>query len=78
MLILTRKTGESIRIGNDIEIRVIEVRGKKARIGIKAPASLPVHREEVFQRLKDENLDAANPVLTMEDLDAIKLDDQQT
>ncbi len=60
MLILTRKTGESIRIGDDIEISVLEIKGRQARIGIKAPAGMPIHREEVFQRIRKENLQAAD------------------
>ncbi len=59
MLILTRKAGQSIRIGDDIEISVLEVKGRQARIGIKAPGGTPIHREEVFQRIKKENLQAA-------------------
>ncbi len=59
MLILTRKAGQSIRIGDDIEISVVEIKGRQARIGIKAPKGLTIHREEVFQRIKEENLRAA-------------------
>ena len=59
MLILTRKAGQSIRIGDDVEISIIEIKGKQTRIGIKAPAGLSIHREEVFQRIKRENIEAA-------------------
>jgi len=59
MLILTRKAGQSIRIGDDIEISVIDIKGRQARIGIKAPRGMTIHREEVFQRIKEENLRAA-------------------
>ncbi len=59
MLILTRKEGQSIRIGDDIEISVLEVKGRQTRIGIKAPKGMPIHREEVFQRIKRENIQAA-------------------
>ncbi len=59
MLILTRKVGQRIRIGDDIEIAVLEVNGRQVRIGIKAPTGLPVHREEVYQRIQEENLKAA-------------------
>lgn len=56
MLVLERKEGEKIRIGHDIEIMVVSVRaGDKVRIGIKAPASVPVHREEVYQAIEAEN-----------------------
>lgn len=52
MLILSRKEDESIRIGEEITIRVVDIRGDKVRIGIEAPEHVPVHREEVFEALK--------------------------
>lgn len=70
MLILTRKVGEKIRIGDDIEISLLDIKGRQARIGINAPRGLSVHREEVFQRIKEENLMAAKT----ENLDIDKLD----
>ena len=54
MLILTRRTGETIRIGNDIEITVLGVKGNQIKIGINAPKTVPVHREEVYERIKEE------------------------
>ena len=48
MLILTRKSGESITIGDDVKIMVVEVKGKQVRIGIDAPRSYIIHREEVY------------------------------
>ena len=48
MLILTRKSGESITIGDDVKITVVEVKGKQVRIGIDAPRSYIIHREEVY------------------------------
>ena len=59
MLILTRKPGESITIGDDIKIQVIEIKGKQVRIGIDAPKSYIIHREEVYIRIQDENKRAA-------------------
>lgn len=56
MLVLTRKIGESIMIGDDIEIKVTEVRGKKIRLGIKAPAFVPVNRKEIYELIQRENL----------------------
>ena len=47
MLVLSRKKNESIRIAGDIEVTVVEIRGDKVRLGIKAPKEIPVHREEV-------------------------------
>jgi carbon storage regulator len=51
MLILTRRTGESLRIGQDIEITVLGVKGGQVRIGVKAPRDVAVHREEIFNRI---------------------------
>ncbi len=59
MLILTRKSGESITIGDDVKITVIEVKGKQVRIGIDAPRSYVIHREEVYIRIQEENKLAA-------------------
>ena len=54
MLILTRKSGESITIGDDVKITVIEVKGKQVRIGIDAPRNYIIHREEVYIRIQEE------------------------
>ena len=54
MLVLTRKIGERIVIGEDIVITVVDFRGDKCRLGIDAPAETPVHRQEVFDARKDE------------------------
>ncbi len=59
MLIITRRPGERIMIGNDITIEVMEVTGNTARIGISAPRSLPVYREELWTAVKKENEAAA-------------------
>lgn len=60
MLTLTRKIGQKILIGNGIEIVVREVRGRQVRLGISAPAGLPVYREELYQGIADENIKASN------------------
>jgi flagellar assembly factor FliW len=60
VLILTRKIGESILIGDNIRVVVLEVRGRQIRLGIEAPTDIVVLREEIAQRLADENLQAAN------------------
>ncbi|MDH2925783.1 carbon storage regulator CsrA [Lonepinella koalarum] len=61
MLVLTRKLGESLLIGDDIEITVLNVRGNQVKIGVKAPKNVSVHREEIYQRIKqsqdDEHLE---------------------
>lgn len=59
MLVLTRKTNESIIIGNDVQITVLEVRGEQVRLGILAPRNVPVHRYEVYVRISEENQSAA-------------------
>jgi flagellar assembly factor FliW len=60
MLILTRKIGESILVGDDIRLVVLEIRGRQIRLGIEAPADIVVLREEISQRLTDENRRAAS------------------
>lgn len=59
MLVLTRQVNESIMIGDDIEVTIVAVAGDKVRIGINAPPSIAVHRKEVAQAIKAENLKAA-------------------
>ena len=59
MLILTRKSGETIRIGDDISISVIEIRGNQVRLGITAPRDVTVHRQEVYEQIQEQNLQAA-------------------
>ena len=55
MLVLTRKPDQSIIIGSDIEITVLEVRGEQVRLGIRAPRSVAVHRKEVFEQINSDN-----------------------
>ena len=52
MLILTRKVGESLLIGDDVSITILYVRGNQVKIGVKAPKEISVHREEIYQRIK--------------------------
>ncbi len=59
MLVLTRKAGESIVIGNQVRITVLELQGRQIRLGIEAPTEIPVHRGEVYERIKEENERAA-------------------
>ena len=59
MLILTRKIGESLLIGDHIRVAVLEIRGKQVRLGIDAPPDIVVMREELSQRLRQENTQAA-------------------
>ena len=63
MLILTRKVGESVLIGDDISITVLSVRGNQVKLGVQAPKEVSVHREEIFQRIqqsKDEHVDGTS------------------
>lgn len=59
MLILTRKSGEGIRIGDSITLRIIEVRGNQVRLGIEAPKNVSVHREEIYEAIREQNMAAA-------------------
>ncbi len=60
MLILTRRIGETIMIGNDVSITVLDINGKQVRIGIDAPAEIKVHRKEIYLRIQQEEGDAAH------------------
>jgi carbon storage regulator len=59
MLILTRRVGETVMIGDDVKITVLGVKGNQMRIGIEAPHHVPVHREEIYERIKHEHRTAA-------------------
>lgn len=59
MLILTRKSGEGIRIGDHITLKVIEIRGNQVRLGIEAPRDMSVHREEIYALIQEQNRAAA-------------------
>lgn len=55
MLILTRRCGETINVGNDITVTVLSVKGNQVRIGVNAPKDVPVHREEVAERIAQQS-----------------------
>jgi carbon storage regulator len=72
MLVLTRKPDQSIMVGGDIEITILEVRGEQVRVGIRAPRAVAVHRKEVFEQIREENRIAlsasATPLPALEEL----------
>lgn len=69
MLILTRRTGETVYIGNEVTLTVLGVKGNQVRFGINAPKNVPVHREEIYERIKREVLgDDVNGNVTEEQI----------
>jgi carbon storage regulator len=70
MLILTRRVGETVMIGNEVTVTVLGVKGNQVRIGVNAPKDVAVHREEIFERIKreqDQDSRAEAPVAKMVD-----------
>jgi len=59
MLVLTRRLGESINVGDNIKITIVDIDGKQVKVGINAPKEIAIFREEVYQRIKEENIKAA-------------------
>ncbi|RMH83812.1 MAG: carbon storage regulator [Calditrichaeota bacterium] len=81
MLVLTRRVGETICIGDDIKITVVDIDGKQVKIGIRAPRQVSVYRKEVYDRIKQENLRAAqqaDPTDLKKAAEAIKKEDKKT
>ena len=80
MLILSRKINEKIMIGDEISVSIIEVRGEQVRIGVDAPKTVKVFRQEVFEAIKAENKAAAesNPVLPIVDFGVPKQEQATT
>ena len=66
MLVLSRQRDETIMIGDEIEITIVDIRGDKVRLGINAPRTVQVHRKEVYEAIKRENTEAAR--VRVEDL----------
>lgn len=64
MLILSRRTGESLMIGDDVTVTILEIKGNQVRVGINGPKVVPVHREEIYRRIhqKDAQVDKVSEV----------------
>jgi carbon storage regulator len=62
MLVLTRKTGEAIQIGEDIEISVVSVKGDQVKFGINAPKNVEIHRKEIYLTIQEENAEASKGI----------------
>jgi carbon storage regulator len=72
LLILTRKVGESVAIGDDIQVSVVEIKGTQVKLGIRAPMDVTVHREEIYLKIQEENRRASQvskeALVSVEDL----------
>jgi carbon storage regulator len=71
MLVLSRRVGEKLRIGDQIEVVVIEVKGDTVRLGVKAPRGVAIHREEIYQAIQAENRAAAEAKASAADMLAL-------
>lgn len=73
MLVLARRSGESIIIGSDIEITVVEIQGDKIKIGINAPKNVPIMRKELLEAARSANTEAASPDINLDSLKSLHL-----
>ena len=69
MLILTRKQGESVAIGDEIQVTVVEIQGKQVKLGVRAPREVAVHRQEIYEKIQQENIRASQ----VDDFDLSKI-----
>lgn len=68
MLALSRKVNESLMIGNDIEITILEIKGDQVKVGISAPKSVPIYRKEIYLQIQESNKEAVTSENTVEAL----------
>ena len=68
MLALSRKQGESIMVGGNIELTILEVKGEQVKVGISAPKNIPVYRKEIYMQIREENKEAAQNI----DIESLK------
>lgn len=68
MLALSRKQNESIMIGSDIEITVLEIKGDQVKIGVSAPKSVPIYRKEIYAQIENANKEAAEGVIDIQEV----------
>ena len=68
MLALSRKVNESIMLGNDVEITVLEIKGDQVKLGISAPKSVPIYRKEIYLQIQESNKEAAEGTIPAEAL----------
>lgn len=71
MLILTRRVGETVMIGNEVTITILGVKGNQVRVGINAPKSVAVHREEIYERIKREQAGQEKATQSAESTEAV-------
>ncbi len=71
MLALARKINQSIMIGNDIEITLLEIKGDQVKIGINAPKSVPIYRKEIYVQIQDENKKASEGEVDLDTLNKL-------
>lgn len=63
MLVLTRRLNESIMIGDEVEVSIVEIKGDQVKLGISAPKEINVHRKEIYEAIQRENIDASRSVI---------------
>ncbi|NLO39460.1 MAG: carbon storage regulator CsrA [Ruminiclostridium sp.] len=77
MLVLSRKKGQSIMIGHDIEISIVDIQGEQIRLGINAPRDVTIHRKEVFEEIIQENKQAAATPISPDVIRSIRIENKE-